>query len=127
FTDGRNIVGQNVGNGAAVWVCSSLKSVHIVSVQRQSNSGCLANEVLELLVLCNEVGFRVHFKSNTAGAFNSNANQAFCCGTAGLLLSGRKALGAQCVNSSFDVAVSFVQSLLGVHHASAGHFAELLY
>ena len=63
-----------------------------------------------------------------AGLFAwNNADETFGGSPARLLLSSGEALGAQCVDRSFDIAVCGFECLLGVHHARAGLFTEGFY
>ncbi len=127
LADGRNIVGQLVADGATGRIVGSLQRFHVVTSRAKRDLGGLADEILELVVLGNEVGFRVHFDGNTLGAFDGNADETFGGSPARLLLSSGEALGAQCVDRSFDIAVCGFECLLGVHHARAGLFTEGFY
>src|SRR3546814_2823840 len=66
--------------------------------------GDLANELLELLVLGDEIGFRIDLDGGAGGARDGDTDQPFGGGAARLLLRGRKALGAQPVDRGFHVA-----------------------
>ena len=127
FTDGRDVVGQLVADRAAIGVIHGLERFDVVAVRAQRDLRRLAHEVLELVVLGDEVGFRVDLDRDTLGAFDGDADQPFRCGTAGLLLGGGETLGTQRVDRGFDVAIGGFESLLRIHHARAGLLAEFLY
>ena len=127
LADGRDIVRQLVGNAAAIGIISRLERFDIVGRGLERDLRGLADEVLELVVLRDEVGFRVHFDGNALGAFDGNADETFGSGAARLLLGSGETLGAQRVDCGFDIAVRSFESLLGVHHACAGLFAQSLY
>ena len=67
---------------------------------------------LEISVLANKVSFRVHFDSNTFAASNVHGHKTLCRSTAGFLGSFGQTFGAQPVNSSFHVAICFVNAFL---------------
>jgi len=119
FTNGCDIVGQDFLHRAAIGMCSRENGVGVVSAKAQRNAGDLADEILELFVLGNEVGLTVDFNGRTLGAVNGNANKTFGRSAARLLGSSGKTLGAQQVNCGFHVAIGFFERLLGVHHAGA--------
>ena len=127
LADGRNVVGQRVSHGAAARIGSSLQRFNVIRTEAQRRFGGLAHKVLELVVLGDEVGFRVDLYGHTLGAGNSHANQAFSGGAAGLLGNRGKALGAQQVNGGFHVAIGVVERLLAIHHAGAGALAQVLH
>src|SRR3546814_992426 len=89
--------------------------------------GDLANELLELLVLGDEIGFRIDLDGGAGGAPDGDTDQPFGGGSARLLLRGRKALGAQPVDRGFHVAAAFGQRLLAIHHARAAAVTKLLH
>ena len=102
-------------------------SVDIVATSAERDLRGLANEILELVVLADKVGFRVHLDGHALGAFHGNTDETFGRGTARLLLGGGEALGAQRVDSGFDIAIGGFERLLGIHHARAGLLAQGFY
>jgi len=127
FTDGGNVLGQLVAHSATARIGRRLEGFDIAGAGFKRDRGGVAHEALELVVLGDEVGFRVDLDGNALGALDEHADQTFGRGAARLLLGGGKALGAQRVNRGLDVAARFGQRLLGVHHASAGALAQLLH
>ena len=81
------------------------------------------------LVLCNEVGLGVYFDytSGLAVCGDSCTSNTFCCDTACFLLSLSLSVLSQELNSCVHISIGLVQSLLTIHHTSAGHFTELFY
>lgn len=97
------------------------------AVGRDSDLGDAADEFLEGIVTGNEVGFGIDFDDDGLGALARNADEAFGGGAAGLLVGLGDTLGAQPVDRRFHVATGFSKSLLAVHHACAGLFAQFLH
>ena len=124
FADGGDFVGDGCFDGLAAQV-SRFQRVNVVN--RQSCFCNAGHHFLEVRVFRNEVGFGVHFNSNTFAAFDDNCDQTFSRGTAGFLGCFCETLGAQPVNSGFHVAVVFDQCFFRVHHACAGGFAQFFH
>ena len=82
---------------------------------------------LEISVLADEIGFRVHFDGHTATTFDQNGHKTFGGGTVGFLGSFRQTLGAQPVDRGFHVAIGFGQRFFRVHHARARTVAQVFY
>ena len=105
---------------------SALERLDIVAdVER--DLGDVADELLELLVLGDEVGFRIDLDQRALGAFDGDPDEALGGGAAGLLGGGRQALGAKPVDRGFHVALVLGQRLLAIHHAGAGALAQFLH
>ena len=93
----------------------------------QGHGRNVACRVLKRVVLGDKVGFSVQLNDHarlTVGAQHAS-NQAFGCGTVGLVGRLGQALGAQPVLGRFDIAAIFLQGLLAVHHASTSQFAQV--
>src|SRR5699024_292100 len=87
--------------------------------------GCLSNlvrEVDELLVLGHEVGLSVDLDHGVTG----DCDQTLGCRARSALADVLGALDTQDLDGLIAVALSLDESLLAVHHAGAGHLAELL-
>ena len=123
FADDSDLVGDDGRDGLAAHIgfCKRLNAVN-----RDGNRCDACNHFLEVSILANEVGFRVHLDSHTGGTIDVNGHEALSGGAPGLLGSLCKALGAQPVNSGFHVAVCFCQRFFSVHHACAGGVAQFL-
>ena len=127
FTDCGDIVGQHFLNRTAIGIGRSQNRFGVIGFKAKRNFGNLADEILELFVLCNKVGLAVDFNSGTFCAGNSNGNEAFCSGAARLFCSGGEALGTQQIDGCFHVPIGFFQRLFGVHHAGARTLAQFLH
>src|SRR5690606_30284745 len=117
---------QLLADGPAVRIGGVLERLDVVRAQRQRDLGGLAHEVLELFVLGDEVGLRIHLDRDAAGAVYGHADEAFGSGAARLLGRGGEPPGAQRVDRRLDVAAGLVERLLAVHHAGAGALAQVL-
>ena len=88
----------------------------------------VVDEVLELLVLCNKVCFRVYFYDATNGViciYLCN-NHTFSRNSASLLCLCSQSLFSQDQHCLFYIAVSFCQSLLAIDHTNAGFLTEFI-
>ncbi|MNL33018.1 hypothetical protein D3C87_1549050 [compost metagenome] len=97
-----------------------------IAIGIESQLGHGADDVLELFVAGNEIGFGIDFDGGGLGAGSGNANQTFGGNAISLLGGLGKATGAQPVDRSFHVAIGFSQGLLAVHHPDTSRVAELL-
>jgi hypothetical protein len=104
-----------------------LSAFDVVRALRQRDLGGLADEVLELVVLGDEVGLRVDLDRNPASAVDGDADEALGRGAARLLGRRGKALGLERVDRRLEVAAGVVERLLAVHHPGAGALAEVLH
>jgi len=127
FTDGGHVADQLVANGFAVGVGSSLEGFHFGDRAIERGLRGLAHEILELIVLGDEIGFRIHFDSNALGARNGDADEALSGGAARLLGGSGQTLGAQEIDSGFHVATGLVHCLFAIHHAGASALAQILH
>src|SRR5699024_3346551 len=82
----------------------------------------LVREVEELLVLSYEVGLSVDLDHGITG----DCDQALGCGALSALADVLGTLDTQDLDGLIEVALSLDECLLAVHHAGAGHLAELL-
>ena len=128
LADGQNLLLESVLNGALAHL-AGLQSLNVSRSVLDNDSSQIANELLEVSVLCNEVGLRVNLDDRAYAALvaYSSLDQALSSDAVSLLGSLGQALLAEKLDCLVEVAVSLGQSLLAVHHAYAGHFAELLY
>ena len=127
LTDRRDVAGQLVGDRAAARIVGGLERVDIVAAAVQRDLRHVADEVLELLVLGDEIGLGIDLDGHALRAGDGNADEALGRGAARLLGSRGKALGAQCVDRRLDIAAAFVERLLAIHHAGAGALAQVLH
>ena len=93
----------------------------------QRDVGGAFDEVLELIVAGDEVGFGIDFDQRAGIAADGNADQAFGGDAAGFLRGLGKAFLAQPVDRGFHVAAGFGQRVLAIHHARAGLVAQVLH
>ena len=126
LADDQNHLLLLLQNGAALSILSSHQSVQISGVSLCNGSGNTLNEVNELLVLSNEVGLSVNLDHNTDTVDGGSISHTLSSDTASLLLRSSQALFAQVLNSLIHITVGSSQSLLAVHHANAGHLAQIL-
>ena len=128
LTDGQNLLLQCSLNGQVAHL-ASLERVHVSRILLHDNVSQIRYKLLEVCILCNEVGLGVNFDHAGYAALSANlcTNHALCSDTASLLCSLGQTLLAQQLNSLVEIAVCFLECLLAVHHAYAGHFAQLLY
>ena len=75
---------QGIGDCTARGIARSGKCLHIVTGFDCQLRDC-PDKVLKLIVLGDEICFRIDFDSRTRGAIDSNANKAFCRSAARLL------------------------------------------
>ena len=139
LADGQNLLLQSVLNGAFAHL-ASLESLNVSRSVLDNNVSNVGNELLEVSVLSNEVGLGVYLddcayaaliteggedskEQLTYGSLDQTLSSDAVC----LLGSLSQALLTEQLDSLVEVAVGLGQCLLAVHHAYAGHFAELLY
>ena len=113
-------------NGTAIAVGSRHQSLEILGVFLGDDSGNALDEVLELLVLADEVGLGVDLDHDAHAVDDGSVSHTLGSDAAGLLRGSGETLFAQVLDRLVDVAVALGQSLLAVHHAHAGHFAQVL-
>ena len=123
LADGRDGVGDRGRDGLTRCEFGTGQSLHRDGLI-DSQSGDAGDQLLELLVARDEIGFGVNLDGGGAGAVGRDADQALCRDAAGLFGGGGQALGAQPIDRGFDIAVGFLQRLLAIHHASAGLLAK---
>jgi hypothetical protein len=97
-----------------------------IAIGVEGEFGNAADDILELFVAGNEVGFGIDFHGSGLGAGGHQTNQTFGSDAISLLGGLGQTTGAQPIDSSFHVAIGFGQSLLAVHHPDASRVAELL-
>src|SRR6478609_462359 len=116
---------DNLGERLAVDV-GGQQGVEVGSAGLDSNSEHLVGELDELVSLGDEVGLAVDLDHHADAAVDLGSNQAFCGGAAFALGSALEALDADDFDGLLGVTVSFVKSLLDIHHAGAGALAQSL-
>ena len=128
LADGQNLLLQSVLNGAFAHL-ASLESLNVSRSVLDNNVSNVGNELLEVSVLSNEVGLRVNLDDCAYAALITygSLDQTLSSDAVCLLGSLSQALLTEQLDSLVEVAVGLGQCLLAVHHAYAGHFAELLY
>ena len=121
-------VGHDGLHGLAVDL-GGLQRLHVGRLGGQGGLGDLLGVGLELLVHAHEVGLAVQLDDGAGGAgvVHDGHDGALVGGTAGLLGHGGQTAGAQHVDGLLHVALGLGQGLLALHHARAGHLAELLH
>ena len=93
-----------------------------------SHSGSHAlDEVHKFLVLAYKVGLGVDLNHHAHAVNNASVGHALGGNAASLLGGSGQALLTQVLNRLVHVAVRGGQSLLAVHHAHAGHLAQVFY
>ena len=129
LADGQHLVGGDVGHGAvSAGVSAGLQSLHIGGVLVGHDAGQGLDEVLEHLVLSNEVGLGVDLNDHAnAVVGHDGVGHALGGHLAGLLSLGSQALLTQPLDGLVEIALGLGERLLTVHHANAGHLAQLLY
>ena len=128
FADGQNLLLQSAFNGYVAHF-SSLQSVQICRILSDNNLCYVRSELLEVSVLCNEVGLRVYFYDCSSAALvaDLDAYDALSSNAASLLSSLCQTLLTQDLNCLVEVTVSFGQCLLAIHHTNIGLLAQCLY
>jgi len=127
LADGGDEVGELFRDGAAgAGKRFGIDGVEIIA-GGQRDPRHRGDEVLEGFVARDEIGFGVDLDHRRLVGGGGDADQAFGGDAARLLGGGGKTLLAQPVNRGFDVAVSFGQRLLAVHHAGAGLVAQVFH
>ena len=128
LADGQNLLLQSVLNGAFAHL-ASLESLNVSRSVLDNNVSNVGNELLEVSVLSNEVGLGVYLDDCAYAALITygSLDQTLSSDAVCLLGSLSQALLTEQLDSLVEVAVGLGQCLLAVHHAYAGHFAELLY
>jgi hypothetical protein len=95
-----------------------------LAVMGERDLADIADELLELFVAGDEVGFRIDLDDSGFAHAGINADQTLGSGAPGLLVGLRNALLAQPVDGLVHIAVGLVQRRLAIHHARAGQVAE---
>ncbi len=124
LADLRDLVGQRVLYALATHIRGQkrLDAVHTGGQIREPG-----DHLLELRILGDEIGFRVHLDGDTASAIHLDGHETLGGRPARFLGGLGKALGPQPVNRGLHVAIGLGQRLLGIHHACAGLVAKFLY
>ena len=119
-------IGEHVLDGLALCV-DSLQSLNVLDVGSHGGTGDLLGVALELLVHADEVGLAVELDDSALGRVvgNDSHNGALVGGTADLLGGSGQTTGTKNVNGLVHIAIGLDESLLALHHAGVGHFAEL--
>ncbi|CAN4002999.1 Tyrosine recombinase XerC, partial [Dysosmobacter welbionis] len=91
------------------------------------SGGHALDEVHELLVLAHEVGLGVDLDHHAHAVDDGGIGHTLGGNAAGLLGGGGHALLAQPLHGLVHIAVGGGQRLLAIHHAHAGHLAQVLY
>ena len=84
------------------------------------------DQALEQVVAGDEVGLGVDLDDDALGALDRDADQTFGGDAVGFLGGLGQALLAQPIDRGIDVARGFAERGLAIHHARAGHFAQVL-
>ena len=84
------------------------------------------HQALEQVVARDEVGLGIDLDHDALGALDGDADQAFGGDAVGLLGGLGQALLAQPIDRGIDVARGFAERGLAIHHARAGHLAQVL-
>ena len=102
----------------------SQESVHIGRIGFNRLLRNRVNEILEGFILCNEVGFGVHFHdSRRVVVLQFDAAKSLRRNSSSLLLSLCLAVFSQVFHGRIHIAVCLIQRLLAVHHARAGNLS----
>ena len=117
-----------LGDGQVGAVVLALhQGVQIGGVALGHGGGHALDEVHELLVLAHEVGLGVDLDHDAHTVDHSGIGHALGGNAAGLLGGGGHALLTQPLHGLVHIAVGGGQRLLAVHHAHAGHLAQVLH
>ena len=129
LADSQHLVSGDVGDGAvSAGVLAVLQGLHVGGVLGGHHRGHVLDKALEDLVLGHKVGLGVDLNNHAHAAVGHNGKGSALGGhLAGLLDLGGEALLTQPLNGLVKVAVGLHQGLFAVHHANAGHLAQLLY
>ena len=84
------------------------------------------DQALEQIVARDEVGLGIDLDHDALGALDRDADQAFGGDAAGLLGGLGQALLAQPIDRGLHVAGGLAERRLAIHHARAGHLAQVL-
>ncbi len=105
-----------------------LEGLQVGGLGGQGGLGDLLGVGLELVVHAHEVGLAVelHDGARRGVVGDDGHDRALVGGAAGLLGNGGQAGVAQDVDGLFQVGFGLDERLLALHHAGAGHLAELL-
>ena len=127
LADGHDLLLHDLGNGqVGVGIGASLQSFHISGVLLGDDHGQVLHQVHESVGLGGEVGLGVHFDHNAHAVHNGSKGNALSGNAVSLLGSLGQALLTQPVNGLVHIAIGSLESLLAVHHADVGHFAQFL-
>ena len=116
--------GDVLGDGAA----AGLGRLDLLDVGAdiERHIGDHLDQALEQVVAGDEVGLGVDLDHHALGALDRDADQAFGGDAVGLLRGLGQALLAQPVDRGIDVARGLAERRLAIHHARAGHLAQVL-
>ena len=108
-------------------VLAGHQSVQIGGGLLGNGGGHALDEVHELLILAHEVGLGVDLDHHAHAVDDGGIGHALGGDAAGLLGGGGHALLAQPLHGLVHIAVRGLQCLLAIHHAHAGHLAQVLH
>ena len=100
------------------------QSFAIVSYSRVQN---ILSKFHKISILSNEVGFALQSDDSTKAIFNFYQNTTFRSFTVRTFCSNCLSFFANNLHCFVEIALSFSQRVLAVHHTSTGHFTELGY
>ncbi len=120
-------VGTRLFDAAAVCELFVGKGRGIRRTRRQSGRCNGFRKCDKVLILGNEIGFRVDLDHRRLVAVLRDDDAAVGRHAAGFLVGFRLAGLAQVFRCQIHITVRFDQRLLALHHASAGALAEFLY
>ena len=127
LADNEDLVVLLVLNGLAVAVGLSVKLLDVRGILLRDNGGDALDVLVKELVLGDEVGFGVYLNGDADAVDYGGEGNALGGYTAGLLLSGGETLLAEPLNGLVDISIGLGKGLLALHHAYAGHLAQVLY
>ena len=124
LTDDKNLLllhllNRKLGSG----VLAGKERGEVCGVFLCDNERDVLYELIEKIVLCDKVCLCVDFDDYADTFKNVCISNALSGNAAGLFLRCGKTLFTELVNSLVNIAVSFCECLLAVHHSDAGHFA----
>ena len=116
------------GDGAlAVHPGAALQGFHIGGVFLGDNRSHALDKVLEQLAVGNKVRLAVDLHHDAHAVDDGGIGHALGGHAAGLLGLRGQALFPQQLDGLIDIAFGLGEGLLAVHHAAAGHFAQVLH
>ena len=126
LTDTPGGGGQLVTHRIAIVQLKGLEFLGVVGPGLHRRLGDLLHQGLKVAVAGHEIGLAVHLDHGCAAAVNHEAHQPLAGLAVGLLGGLDDATFTQQGYGLVLVAVGVGQGLLDVHHARAGHLAQLL-